>query len=55
MTNKTAEIFELSSRAKEIRNQLLQFMDEHIYPNENAYYPQDDSADRWKISPYWSS
>jgi acyl-CoA dehydrogenase len=51
MTPKNAEIFELSSRAKELRKQLLQFMDEHIYPNENAYYPEDDSADRWKISP----
>jgi acyl-CoA dehydrogenase len=32
--------FELSDRAKELRERLLAFMDEHIYPNESVYHEQ---------------
>jgi acyl-CoA dehydrogenase len=32
--------FELSDRSKELRERLLAFMDEHIYPNESLYEEQ---------------
>ncbi len=32
--------FELSDRCKELRERLLAFMDEHIYPAESAYHEQ---------------
>ena len=32
--------FELSDRCKELRERLLAFMDEHIYPNESVYEEQ---------------
>jgi acyl-CoA dehydrogenase len=32
--------FEFSDRCKELREQLLSFMDEHIYPNESVYEEQ---------------
>ena len=32
--------FEHSARSRELQERLLAFMDEHIYPNERAYYEQ---------------
>ncbi len=43
--------FELSPRAQELRQKLLAFMDEHIYPNEPLYYDQINQGDRWKPVP----
>ena len=33
-------LFEMSDRAKMIEEQLLRFMDEHVYPNERVYEQQ---------------
>jgi len=33
-----------------LRQQLLAFMDEHVYPNEKRYY-EEIARDRWAISP----
>ena len=34
--------FEYSDRCKELREKLVTFMNEHIYPNENAYKNEID-------------
>lgn len=39
--------FELSSRARDLRERLLSFMAEHIYPHE-ATYQEQLRADRWQ-------
>ena len=39
---------ELSSRAQELRQRLLAFMDEHIYPNEKQFDQPLSNADRWQ-------
>lgn len=44
--------FEYSDRCKQLREKLLQFMDEHIYPNEKAYKNEVDhngkeKGNRW--------
>ena len=43
--------FEHSDKVKYLQNKLSAFMDEHIYPNEQTYYEQDNSGDRWKVLP----
>src|SRR6266567_4858293 len=43
--------FELSPRAREYQARVLAFMDEHIYPNEHAYYEHDEAGDRWRPRP----
>lgn len=41
--------FELSPRVAELREKLLAFMDEHIYPNEARYFAERANAkDRWQ-------
>jgi acyl-CoA dehydrogenase len=35
----------------ELRQKLLAFMDEHVYPNEPLYYDQVNQGDRWKPVP----
>ncbi len=40
--------FELSDRASELREQLLAFMDAHVYPNEQTFAEQVAAGDRWK-------
>src|SRR5262245_65482387 len=40
---------ELSARAKELRERLAAFMDEHIYPNEKTYLEQIETGDRWRV------
>jgi acyl-CoA dehydrogenase len=39
--------FEHSPRVEDLRRQLLAFMDQHIYPNEELYYEQIEQGDRW--------
>src|SRR5574341_743680 len=43
--------FEYSPRVQELRNKLIAFMDEHIYPNEPAYYAHTRSDKRWEPVP----
>ena len=39
-------LFEMSDKAKMIEEQLLRFMDEHVYPNERVYQQEvEDSGD----------
>ncbi len=35
----------------ELRQKLIAFMDEHVYPNEPLYYDQVNQGDRWKPVP----
>ena len=45
-------MFELSEKAEKLRDQLLAFMDEHIYPNERRYQEEIANADnRWDPAP----
>ena len=44
-------LFELSPKSTELQNKLKIFMDEHVYPNEEAYYLQLNQGDRWGIIP----
>ena len=44
--------FEYSERCQAVLSQLRAFMDEHIYPNEEAYYRQHaELPDRWQTPP----
>ena len=44
--------FEYSDKCNNALSQLRNFMDEHIYPNETAYYEQhDDLPSRWQTPP----
>jgi acyl-CoA dehydrogenase len=43
------DIFDMSLKAKELQEKLLQFMDAYIYPNEARHLPADDSSDRWAV------
>ncbi len=40
--------FEFSPRCKELQSKLLAFMDQHIYPNQQAFHQQVDAGDRWQ-------
>jgi len=44
-------LFELSPKSTELQNKLKIFMDEDVYPNEEAYYRQLNQGDRWDIIP----
>ena len=44
-------IFDLSSKAKDIRERLTAFMATHIYPSERIYHEQGNAADRWQPRP----
>ncbi|OYT71919.1 MAG: acyl-CoA dehydrogenase [Chloracidobacterium sp. CP2_5A] len=41
-------MFEFSPRAVELRERLLAFMDEHIYPNEATFRDEIAAGDRWQ-------
>lgn len=41
--------FEYSDKVKYLQNKLSAFMDEYIYPNEQTYYEQNHSGERWKV------
>jgi acyl-CoA dehydrogenase len=43
-------MFELSERARALRQQLLAFFDQHIYPNETLFHEQIDRH-RWQVPP----
>src|SRR6185295_3491358 len=39
-------------KVKELQKRVQQFMDEHVYPNEDTYHHQvDTQGDRWQIPP----
>ena len=39
--------FEFSPKVQDLRERLLAFMDEHIYPNEQSFAQQVEDGDRW--------
>src|SRR5262245_13733544 len=43
--------FEFSDKIKYLQKKLSAFMEEHIYPNEGAFYEQINTGDRWKVIP----
>ncbi|QQS48088.1 MAG: acyl-CoA dehydrogenase family protein [Acidobacteriota bacterium] len=43
--------FEYSDKVKYLQNKLSAFMDEYIYPNEDTFYEQLNTGDRWKVIP----
>ena len=44
-------IFDISDRAKDLQERLNTFMDTYIYPNEEEYYRQLNTGDRWQVIP----
>src|SRR5271165_5425188 len=42
--------FEFSGKIKDLQKRLLDFMDEHLYPNEARYYADIEQGDRWAPS-----
>ncbi len=40
--------FELSPKVKELHKRVQQFMDEHIYPDEQTYFEQAHAANPWR-------
>ena len=43
--------FPISDHAKKMREKLLKFMDDHIYPSEKIYKQQVEEGDRWQPVP----
>ena len=43
--------FEYSDKVHRLRERLLAFMEEHLYPNERLYLPQADRNGRWRPVP----
>ncbi len=43
--------FDYSDRVNELRERLLAFMDQHIYPNEKRYMSESESFGPWKVQP----
>ncbi|MHB0774069.1 acyl-CoA dehydrogenase family protein [Halomonas sp. WWR20] len=45
-------MFELSEKAQQIRDRLMTFMDQHVYPNEHVFHEQTAKAEnRWAPPP----
>lgn len=44
-------MYECSPRAAELRQQLLRFMDEHVYPNEAALHANEGGPAHWEPPP----
>ena len=40
-----------SKRVLELRNRLIKFMEDHIYPMENEFYKLAQSTSRWTVHP----
>ncbi|KAK4477839.1 hypothetical protein RD792_017102 [Penstemon davidsonii] len=40
-----------SQKVQELRNKLIKFMENHIYPMENEFYKLAQSSNRWTIHP----
>jgi acyl-CoA dehydrogenase len=43
--------FAHSEKVRELQKRLAEFMDQHIYPNEQLYYQQIREGDRWQPVP----
>ena len=43
--------FEYSAKVQDLRARLLQFMEEHIHPNEKLFDAQVAQGERWKVIP----
>src|SRR3954454_18251064 len=44
--------FDFSERSLRLREKLIAFMDEHVYPNERTYHEQHHHGkSRWQIPP----
>lgn len=44
--------FDFSPKVKDLQKRVQQFMDDHVYPNEEVYHNQvDTQGDRWQIPP----
>lgn len=44
--------FDFSPKVKDLQKRVQQFMDDHVYPNEEMYHHQvDTQGDRWQIPP----
>ncbi|KAH9613321.1 hypothetical protein KSS87_015576 [Heliosperma pusillum] len=43
--------FVSSGKVMELRNKLIKFMDDHIYPMENEFYNRATSSIRWSVHP----
>ena len=44
--------FDYSEKVQELREELMQFMDEHVYPNEKTFHEQLNAAEsRWTVPP----
>src|SRR5215204_350118 len=44
--------FDYSEKVQELREELMQFMDEHVYPNEKTFHEQLNAAEsRWNVPP----
>jgi acyl-CoA dehydrogenase len=43
--------FEITDRAKDLQERLGAFMDNYIYPNEDEYYRQLNTGERWQVIP----
>ena len=44
-------ILEMSDRARDYHRRVTAFMDEHVYPIEQAFYDQVAEGDRWQVPP----
>ena len=40
--------FEFSPKVRELRERLLAFMDEHVYPTEALFFRHVEEGDRWE-------
>ncbi|MDX1633960.1 MAG: acyl-CoA dehydrogenase family protein [Marinobacter sp.] len=44
-------MFELSDKAKQLRQQVIDFMAEYVYPNEHLHHEQINEGNRWEPTP----
>ena len=44
-------MFTFSKTSEELRNKVLAFMEEHIYPNEQRFYAEAEALGPWKVFP----
>jgi acyl-CoA dehydrogenase len=48
---KIMDITTPSAKTRELRERLLAFMDQHIYPNEARYFRESESGGPWAVQP----
>ncbi|MFK5981090.1 MAG: acyl-CoA dehydrogenase family protein [Rhizobiaceae bacterium] len=46
-----SELFPLSDRAKDLKQKLIRFMEDHVYPNEEVFEKQHAEGDKWDTPP----